>query len=516
MTEELLTLVGETKAAVEEVKKNFAEKSSVAEMKERLDKIQVDFEEIHKQLQESAERRSTEDILDVDVDLDVAKNLYMLGAKSLTPKNEQNGEGEYVCRVYQDDPVSGQVLPDVVDMNVQRALHLGDTVYIADRLLAASKGITYEHEKARHGQKETFCKYFPELGARWDRLQESFSRVAKTLDSTTSTGADEWVPTGTSSNLLDEVRLQTPEVNLFPTFNQPTNPFDWPLLTGIGQGYIRSEGTAPSAGELTSAKVSFAAKEFANLQKFTNILSEDSIIAIAPVVRQNMIRSLAESLTMAMVNGDTDAANHFDDDYDSATLGASNFPQHGFDGMFQYCLDQAVAGDRSDYDCSAGTLTSTKIAAAMTLMGKYGAGRLNEIALVVGPMRWFDLLVDTKLVTQDVYGPKATILSGEVGRVFGVPVMISHAVGQREAAVHTTGVNTDAQANTSSRALLVNRTRWRLGDRRTTLFEQDKNIESGVTSMIATSRWSFNMVENAGGATTPILTPHTLALINII
>jgi len=347
-------------------------------------------------------------------------------------------------------------------------------------------------------------------------LHSALARVTKTLDSTTATGADEWVPTGTSSNLLDEVRLATPEVNLFPTFNQPTPTFDWPLLTGIGQGYIRSEGTAPSAGELTSGKVTFTAKEFANLQKFTNILSEDSIIAIAPIVRANMVRSLAESLTQAMVNGDTDAAAHFDDDYDTASLGAANFPQHGFNGMFQYCLDQAVAGDRSDYDCAAATLTSTKIAAGLTLMGKYGAGRLNEVALLLGPKRWFDMLVDTNLLTLDKYGARATILTGEVARVYGVPVFISHAVGEREAAVHTTGVNTDAQANTSSRALLVNRSRWRLGDRRTTVFEQDKNIESGVTSMIATSRWSFNMVENAGAATTPILTPHTLALINII
>ena len=386
---------------------------------------------------------------------------------------------------------------------VIEAAKLCDKVVIVDAILRGTRlGEAFDKAVRRWGFTKALMDFVPSLGERWARLQGK----ATQLISTTAGSGDEWVPVGMSATLFDEVRLACPEAMLFPSVRMPTNPWDWPKKTGVGQCYIRTEGNAPTASVLTTGKITFTAYTFTNYQQFSDEMNEDSIIAVADAVRADVIRSLAEGLSMAIINGDSDGANHLDYDYTTGQLGSA-YPQNSaFSGLRQYALD----ANSYSVNCGGDALSWRDIASGLETMGKFSADRLADgsVILLVGPKGWNQLLTEenSPLVTRDKYGPGATILRGEMGRLFGVRIFPSFGVAAREDQVTTNGYNENGGTNTLKTAVLVDTRSWAIGDRRDVRIETDKVITSGINQVVSTARWGFQPMETSE--------PHTVALIN--
>jgi hypothetical protein len=137
-------------------------------------------------------------------------------------------------------------------------------------------------------------------------------------------------------------------------------------------------------------------------------------------------------------------------------------------------------------DLAGGDILDAIISAAVK-MGPYGA-RKSQCAIITSLSGEALLLKSGKLQTLDKYGPQATLLTGEVGRVFNVPVIVSEYVRQN---LHTTGVNAESQSNASTIMLLVNRPSFAQGIQKEVSFEPHREPLFNQDVLIARERWDF-------------------------
>jgi hypothetical protein len=87
--------------------------------------------------------------------------------------------------------------------------------------------------------------------------------------------------------------------------------------------------------------------------------------------------------------------------------------------------------------------------------------------------------------TLDKYGSEAVLLTGELGRYRGIPIVPSESMPLTEAdgkASDTAGNNTLGQI------AFVNKNLWRVGYRRQLLIEVDRDIQTRQTFLVASFR----------------------------
>ncbi len=96
------------------------------------------------------------------------------------------------------------------------------------------------------------------------------------------------------------------------------------------------------------------------------------------------------------------------------------------------------------------------------------------------------LLSDTNLATVDKFGPHATVLTGEIAKVDGVPVLVSAEMPltQADGKANTTG-------NTKGQAVCVYRPGWVVGYRRRVAATMDYLPYYDAYQMVATVRLAF-------------------------
>lgn len=395
-------------------------------------------------------------------------------------------------------------------------LRLVDEVFLADGLVSANSkaGKDYERQKMQEGEEAAFCQRFPELGARYKALRDTLDNCAKKalgdgMNTATSNAGGDWIPTGFASNALDEIRLQIPEIGIFQHIQMPTNPWTWPIVGSIADSKIRTENTTINRSNPTTENRTWTAKTFAVYSSWSDEVGQDSIIPILPFLRANQIRSLGEAFSVAVISGDT-SSPHIDSDYQALS---ADHPAKAFDGLREYCMSGAA--DVNYHDCSNGVLTAALIRAGLENMGKWATGAsgggLSSVVGLITTKQWIQLLGEANLLTLDKFGPQATILSGEIGRVHNIPFLLSFGLEERKNSLGATGINSATTTDTRNAALLVNRNYWYIGDRRDIRVEQDKDIVAGRNDIVTTARWAFNKTHAT--AATDV---HTQALINLV
>lgn len=522
-------------AQMAEINRQIGEVSKLAlpksEADERFTKLEANVETVMKALQDDVVRKT--DAAPRAAGTGAAEWLFKHGYRDLPrPMGRQDlKHGKGLVRpissvnIYKTDPYTLQTTNELaVPQEVKDALEVMDHLYIINKLLefSSERGDQWRRDKAshEHGTRGLMLDRFPELAIEYDGFVKEFLALqGKALDSTTAGGADEWVPTIMATNLLDIIRLSMPVTNLIPHRFQPSNPWQNPLLSTVPKAYRKLENTNITESNLTSANLTWTAHIFAVYSAFSDELDDDSAVAIAPTVRSAIVRAMGEGLENALVNGDGDAAGHFDDDYQYSS-GAYETYQGGVYGLRHFAMDDS-GGTPSTYDCGAGAISYADIGSALAIMGKFGAQRIaaGEVVALVTAQQYIQLVTEASspIQTLEKYGSGATILSGELGRIFGVPIFVSHGVEQRKDSVAATGQNTMAGPNTLSTALVFNRLNWVIGDRRDFRLERDKDIIAGRNDVVATARYSMQSIEgdNEGAGWDPSTVPAIVALVNV-
>jgi len=296
-------------------------------------------------------------------------------------------------------------------------------------------------------------------------FKDQYKRVLRAMDTDTSNEGVDWIPTGIGSSLHERVRASGKVAPLFQRINLPTNPWKWPLEGADATAYRVAEPTSDTATKVTASTpgtgaTTFDAEIMGGRVIFSKSLEADSAIAVLPYVQRKLVQAFVDAEEKAILDGDADGTHQ---DTDTQAVGATHMSS-AWDGLRKRALANASASGGS-------ALTVALLAARRADMDHYGLNPA-ECAFIVPISSYYALVTDTNVITVDKFGPQATILNGQLGSLYGVPIIVSEHVRTN---LNASGVH-DAITATKTYALCVNRNEWVMGARTPLALETDDSI----------------------------------------
>mgnify|MGYP001236432082 CR=1 FL=1 len=307
---------------------------------------------------------------------------------------------------------------------------------------------------------------------------------------------DEWVPTLWESELWRKARVDNVILPLFKSLEMPSNPYELPIegtdptvyyvpeTADEAQLLISGAGNAMPDSLVGSGKVTLTAKKLAIRVGFSAELVEDSVIPVLSMYREQGIRAMMDAIDYTLLNGDTEAGatGNINAD-DQAAVGTEKYM--AFNGLRKLPLVTTVANKLD----GAGAPTASLLRQIRFLMSVKYALRTNDCVYVVDGGTYGKLLEANEIITIDKYGQAASILTGEVGKIFGVPVLASAEMSLTEAdgkLSYDTPTN-----NTKGQGICVYRPGWMVGYRRRVAASMTYLPYYDAYQMVATLRIAF-------------------------
>jgi len=335
-------------------------------------------------------------------------------------------------------------------------------------------------------------------------MQRVLGKEMIAVDDTTAGQGSEWVPTGFSSQITLLTERELKVAALYDSFDMPQNPFDWPFATenivGLRVAEVFAAPTTypPMASDYgagkPTGKVTFDAVKIKSQVLLSGEFQEDAIRAALPWLRSELPKAHARALEDGIINGDSGAA-HIDEDVTEVASGAGT-AQVLWEGLRHYVMGTDMPTNMSvNAAADTGLATHTLVPAAMKKMtAKYG-GNPTDLALIFSHATWADALKNTNVLTLDKLGAQATILRGQLGQIFGIPIIVSEFVRTN---LDTYGFwdSSSAHAHASTSALLTYRPGWKLGIRRRPSFESVRVAQDDTQYMVSFMRADFEEMHN--------------------
>ena len=122
------------------------------------------------------------------------------------------------------------------------------------------------------------------------------------------------------------------------------------------------------------------------------------------------------------------------------------------------------------------TITSANVHTARTNMGAWGHNP-SDLVLFLSQEAYYGLVDDANVITSDKYGEKATILTGELGKIWGIPMVVSDAF--------------EAQGASAAQAMLVNPSNYIVGNYRNLTVQTAEDVVAQQKAIVATRRFGF-------------------------
>jgi len=135
---------------------------------------------------------------------------------------------------------------------------------------------------------------------------------------------------------------------------------------------------------------------------------------------------------------------------------------------------------------SLSTLSLANLRSMRSKMGKYGVDP-SKLVYIVSASGFIKLLGIDEVVTLEKYGPNATVLTGELGRIDGIPIVVSEKMRDD---LNASGVN-DATSNSKGLVLLAYIPAFVLGNRRKVTVKSWVDVENDQQALVATWRGAF-------------------------
>lgn len=314
-------------------------------------------------------------------------------------------------------------------------------------------------------------------------------QVQKALDTTdTST----LVPAVLQRQLYMDIEKESVMLSNFRVIDLPNNPWEMPYQASSLTIYGVDESTtdtasAVGASDLTFDKITFNAKKLGARVFWSRELEEDALISVLPVIREDLVRITRNGWEAAFIMGDETTANTNINEVGVApttTAGAKD-PYLQCDGLVHNCVinHTGLLGNVN------AAIDATKFHAVRELLGKYGT-RPGDLVAILPRELWYDMLVIDEVMTPDTYLNQATILTGELGRIFGIPLVVSDGLPLTD---DNGKVDGSTPANNDHKSfLIVNRPYGviigRRGDMR---IAQEDVIDTDQTKAVVFSRYDI-------------------------
>ncbi len=227
----------------------------------------------------------------------------------------------------------------------------------------------------------------------------------------------------------------------------------------VGTAFNDASSGATAAHGLT--EVTLTAHKLATREYIGYEEDEDSIIPIAGIVRDAIVRRMARTS-------------------DASILGTGQ--------TAPFTELEELAGGHSGNNVTTGSTTDLFVKAelhtARTNMGQWGMNPADLVCFL-SQAQYYSLVTDTDVTTVDKYGDNATILTGELGKLWGIPLIVSDAF--------------EAAAAAKAVGILVNPNNYLIGNHRGLTIEMATDVVAQQRAIVATRRFGF-IAKEAGAA----------------
>lgn len=303
----------------------------------------------------------------------------------------------------------------------------------------------------------------------------------------------EWIPTMVSETYIDEYNLERKVAGLFQEIKMPSNPYDYPVLSNGAIATKLGENAQKSSKDtFSTSAITLRAVKLSNQYELPEELQEDSAVDVMKAIRQELIEGQEKAMEVAILEGDTETVHqHTNNQFTGSGAPAADSSERVFDGLRKRALAASL-----QVDAAAAPVDESKLSALRQQLGKFGVNPA-ELALICGPRGYNQLLQLDDVRTLEQYGQQATVLSGELAKYEGIPVIVSEWLREDTDA---TGVN-GASGNTQASMILVNRKRFFCGLRRAIQIKVENNRTAfDCWDMVSFSRRAFDGVLKADGS----------------
>lgn len=326
--------------------------------------------------------------------------------------------------------------------------------------------------------------------------QELVQPAVKALGIGSSDAGYQWIPTMVSDSYIDEYNLERKVASLFQEIKMPSNPYVYPVLSNGAIATKLAQASKKSSPDQfsTDSTITMTAVKLSNQYELPEELEEDSAVDVMKVIRQELIEGQEKAMEIAILEGDTTSTHQHTNTGIPGLSGtpAADSPERVFDGLRK----RALAASASKVDAGANQLNEGHLASARGKMGKFGVNPA-DLALIMGPKGYVEAQQLDDVRTLEQYGPQAPVLSGELAKYEGIPVIVSEWLRED---TNTAGVN-GASGNTKLTVLLVNRKRFFCGLRRAIQVRvENYRTQFDVWDMVSFSRRAFQGVLKADGS----------------
>jgi HK97 family phage prohead protease/HK97 family phage major capsid protein len=280
-----------------------------------------------------------------------------------------------------------------------------------------------------------------------------------------------------SLNMEAEVRRALVVAPLMRSISMQTNVMTMPLNPEAGYGtWVTNAqfGTTASPGaaqthqlsEITLNSYKLATTEYLMYEE-----EEDSLIVLLPIVRDAMIRRVAKSVDLAFLRG----------------AGSGADPVKGICG---YDATSAVVATNT------GAASIANLRSLRKDMGFWGLDPA-DVTYVVSQDVYYDLLDDTLFQTMDKVGPKATLLTGQIGLIGNSPVIVS--------AQFPTKAGGSTSATTNIAAVAFATANFLVGNQRGLRFDTQDLVETQRKVLVASLRTGMTQLTTNNGQAVSVL-----------
>lgn len=184
---------------------------------------------------------------------------------------------------------------------------------------------------------------------------------------------------------------------------------------------ISDATNVPTSNQHTIKSVDFTPHKFMATTHLAKDEEEDTILPLLDFLRTASMRRMGRAIDKALLRGDGSLSGFTASPTNAITAGT------GYAAVFKgiATLANDISGLRVQTGGNSTKATPANIASARALLGKYGLQLGDHLVYLTTIEGYNELVSNSDFRTVDKFGPNATYLTGALGAVYGIPVMIT-------------------------------------------------------------------------------------------
>jgi len=299
-----------------------------------------------------------------------------------------------------------------------------------------------------------------------------------------------------SSNIYTEMEQQLVIAPMFNRLAVDAKTFRVPVADEDTDGDVamfKSGTFATGIGDLTNvptsnqnsiSSVDFTPHKFMATTHLAKDEEEDTVLPLLDFLRAAATRRLARAIDKSILRGSGALTGFTASPSNSVGPGSAT----GYASVITGITKLAASASLTTATGSSSTKADpTNIAAARTAMGKYGLQLGNDLVYVTSIEGYNNLVTTSDFRTVDKFGPNATYLTGSVGAVYGIPIVISEFLDVAGTTGNTLGT-------------MIYKPGFMIAERRGIEIESEYEPRQQVTAMYMSTRFDFKALTTNSSA----------------